>query len=157
FSQAVLQLMGRRRGLPGGRGRLEASHTSILRKLGRDQTSALEPSLSKSEPTSSAVLFGDRLMLRFFRRLEVGVDPELEIGRFLLDRRFPHTWPLAGALEYLTAEKETLTLAVLSAAVPNCRTAWEYTLDTLSRFYERVQTASGQERPSPLPQASLIK
>ena len=42
--------------------------------------------------------FGDRLVLKLFRRLEEGVNPELEVGRFLTERTsFRHSAPTAGA------------------------------------------------------------
>ena len=41
--------------------------------------------VSKAEQTNSSVIYGDRLMLKFFRKIEPGVNPELEIGRFLME------------------------------------------------------------------------
>ena len=53
------------------------------------------------EQSNSAVLFGDRLILKVFRRLEPGINPDFEIGRFLSEKtRFDRIPRTAGALEY---------------------------------------------------------
>ena len=57
-------------------------------------------------------LYGDRLILKLFRRLEEGVNPDLEIGRFLTERGFPNIPPVAGALEYRRTDASPATMAV---------------------------------------------
>ena len=52
------------------------------------------------EQSNSSIVFGDELILKVFRRLEPGVNPELELLRFLSEREFPHIAPLAGWYEY---------------------------------------------------------
>ena len=52
------------------------------------------------EQSNSSIVFGDELILKVFRRLEPGVNPELELLRFLSLRGFPHIAPLAGWYEY---------------------------------------------------------
>ena len=47
-----------------------------------------------------SVVFGDRIVMKMFRRVQEGVNPDLEIGRFLTEGGVPHTAPLLGALEY---------------------------------------------------------
>jgi maltose alpha-D-glucosyltransferase / alpha-amylase len=85
--------------------------------------------------------FGDRFVLKLFRRLEEGVNPDLEVGRFLTERTtFRHTPPVAGWLEVRNG-REPLTLGVLHGWVANEGNAWSYTLDILGRYFERVLTA----------------
>jgi maltose alpha-D-glucosyltransferase/alpha-amylase len=50
-----------------------------------------------------------------------------------------------------------MSLAVLSSFVPDCKDAWSYTLDTLGRFYERVQTLPPEHRQAPHTEGSLMK
>jgi maltose alpha-D-glucosyltransferase/alpha-amylase len=158
FCTALLELMSNRRTLPGRQGELVSMHTPVLRHLRREGGENLEPTVSKAEQSNSSVIYGDRLILKLFRHLDVGVNPDLEIGRFLMSREFPHTPPLAGALEYQTAGEEPATVAILSSFVPGCKSAWDYTIDTLSRFYERVQTLPSQKNQAPaLPSTSVVK
>ena len=157
FCRAILDLIANGRAVPGGQGKLEATHTAELRRLRRDSGLALEPSVSKAEQSNSSIIYGDKLILKFFRRLDAGVNPDLEIGRFLTARKFPYSPPLAGALEYVSTKDEPMTVAMLSSFVPGCKSAWDYALDTLGRFYERIQTlpAQGNQAPS-LPAVSVV-
>lgn len=82
------------------------------------------------------------MILKFFRRLDVGVNPELEIERLLAARQFPHSPALAGALEYHDCVGSNSTMAVLTSFIPGCHDAWEDTLSALTRFYEKVQKLS---------------
>jgi maltose alpha-D-glucosyltransferase/alpha-amylase len=149
FCRALLGLFWRGRTVAGRRGGLTATPTAVLRWLRREGAEALEPSPRPSGHHNAFVVYGERLILKWFRRLEAGTNPELDVGRFLTARRFPHTPALAGALEYRNAQDETFTVAVLSAFVPGCKNAWDDTLDTLSRFYERIQTLPEASRRAP--------
>ncbi len=158
FCRAILDIISTRRGLTGEKGKLTAMHTALLRKLRREGGLDLDPSVSKAEQSNSSVIYGDRLFLKFLRRLDFGVNPELEIGRYLSNQKFAGTAPLNGALEYETGKEEPITVAVLSSFVPGCKTAWDYTLDALGRFYERTQTLVAPKNVAPaVPNVPLVK
>jgi maltose alpha-D-glucosyltransferase/alpha-amylase len=98
------------------------------------------------------VRFGDRLIMKLFRKSEAGLNPDLEIGSFLTDQaEFPHAPPVAGGLEYRPRSGgEPLTLAIVQGFVPNDGDAWRYTLDSVARFFERVLTRPPAQRSAPL-------
>jgi maltose alpha-D-glucosyltransferase/alpha-amylase len=98
----------------------------------------LEPSIVQAEQSNTSVVFGDQLILKLFRRLQPGVNPDLEIGRFLTERGFEHMPRVAGAIEYLRGKEEPMTLAILQGFVPNEGDAWAYTLDVLSHCFENA-------------------
>jgi len=77
-------------------------------------------------------------VLKLFRRMEPTPNPEFEIGSILTRRGFTRTPPLAGAIEYLRPNLEPGTLAVLQTMVQHQGSGWEFTVDELRRFYERV-------------------
>lgn len=95
--------------------------------------------------SNCCVQLGQRMMLKMFRRIEEGQNPDLEIGQFLSSRgdfrRVPHA---AGGLEYSKSSSMPMTLALLQHYIPHQRTAWEYTLDEVQRYLEQVLTV-GQE------------
>jgi maltose alpha-D-glucosyltransferase/alpha-amylase len=140
FCRALLEFVHSHHGAEGREGELKATHATVLRGLISADELALEPAPSKAEQSNSSIVYGDRLFLKFFRKLEPGLNPELEIGRFLGAQKFAHVPPLAGALEYLSRTEGQFTIAVLSSFVPGCQDGWTFTQDALSRFYERVQT-----------------
>src|SRR5262249_7628629 len=90
------------------------------------------------DQSNSVAFLSDRLMLKLIRRIEPGPNPELELGRFLTERRFPRTPALLGALEYFRPSLEPGTLAVVQAVVKHQGSAWEYSIGDLHRYFERV-------------------
>ncbi len=156
FCSALLKIISNSGAADGKRGKLEGSPTSELEKILAENAS-LESSVGKAEQSNSSVLFGEKLMLKFFRRIEPGTNPDLEISRFLTARNFAHSPPLAGALEYHVGKNDLSTVAMLTAFVPKARDAWEYTLDALGKFYERTVTLPPDKRQPQLPSANIVK
>jgi maltose alpha-D-glucosyltransferase/alpha-amylase len=92
------------------------------------------------------VAFGDRLIMKHFRRLADGPNPEEEMTRFLTERaRFPHTPLLAGHLEYRRAGA-CATLAVVQEMVTGARDGWEWMCAALDAFYREVRRAAAPDR-----------
>jgi maltose alpha-D-glucosyltransferase/alpha-amylase len=134
-----LQAIGHRRRFKGSHGEIVASPTRAFRRIRGPETEHLESSLVRAEQSNTSVVYGDRLILKLFRKLDEGLNPDLEIGTFLTETaHFPHIPPVAGALEYRANHEEPITLAILQGFVPNQGDAWQYTMDSLGRFYERA-------------------
>ena len=86
------------------------------------------------EQSNTSVTFGDALIVKHFRRLVAGVNPELEISRYLTERAaFPHTPRLAGALEYLAPDGTLAAFAVAHELVADSRDGWRWLLERLPR------------------------
>jgi trehalose synthase-fused probable maltokinase len=83
------------------------------------------------EQSNSSVVFGESLILKAFRRVEPGVNPELELLRFLSSRGFAHIAPLAGWYE-VEARRLDATLGILQEYLKGARDGWELTLDGLA-------------------------
>ena len=82
-----------------------------------------------------------------------GINPELEIGRFLTDRTsFIHAAPMAGAIE-LTDGGAASTVAFLQGFVQNEGDAWQYALDAVRKSFERARRAG---RPGAAPRAERL-
>jgi maltose alpha-D-glucosyltransferase/alpha-amylase len=102
------------------------------------------------DQSNSVIFIGDQYVLKLFRHVEAGPNPEFEIGRFLAARGFTRVPALAGSLSYERQGLEPGTLAVLQAAVPNQGTGWDYSISDLRRYYERVAARIGRsEAPRP--------
>ncbi|MEO8745286.1 MAG: maltose alpha-D-glucosyltransferase [Candidatus Dormiibacterota bacterium] len=148
FAEAVLGAIARRRRATGDRGVAMGATTRAFARLRGPETIRLEAAISVAEQSNNSVVFGERLILKVFRRLEEGVNPELEVGRFLTEKtEFTHIAPLAGSLEYRRDRGEPVTLAVLQGYVPNQGDAWQYTLNTLAHFFNGPEIA-GAEPPA---------
>jgi maltose alpha-D-glucosyltransferase/alpha-amylase len=81
--------------------------------------------------------------LKFYRKLQSGLNPELEIGRYLTETvQFPHIVPVAGSIEYRNAEGTPVALALLQSFVTNQGDGWDYTVNYLNRFLQDRGTSA---------------
>jgi maltose alpha-D-glucosyltransferase / alpha-amylase len=142
--RALLDALARRRRMGGLAGKLVATPTPVFSRIRSEASDALggghgaEPSVLTAEQSNTSVAFGDRLLLKLFRRLEEGENPDLEMGRFLTERGFPNIPPVAGALEYVRGHRGPMTVGIFQGYVPNEGDAWQYTLDNLNAYVEDV-------------------
>jgi maltose alpha-D-glucosyltransferase/alpha-amylase len=107
-----------------------------------------EPQLEQQRNLS--VLYSDLFVLKLFRRLEPGSNPDVDVVRFLFERAgFMHVAPPTGFLEYQREGEEPMVAGVMHAYVQNQQDSWQYTLEELSRFFDRALS-----RKSPPPRIS---
>ncbi len=156
FAQALLDAIGRRRVLKGLAGDLVGLPARAYKRL--RGTDALEPVPLGAEQSNSSILFGDRLILKIFRRVDVGLNPDIEIGRFLSEARgFGHVPPVAGAIEYRPRQGGAMSVAILQGCVENEGDAWRFTLDSVEQYFEEVVTrTAGERNPPVLQDGSLV-
>jgi maltose alpha-D-glucosyltransferase/alpha-amylase len=155
FCTALLEMIWHRRKLKNHAGEIEAIREPALREI-VGEGALPKPASALNDQNNSCVVYGDKLILKFFRRLEPGANPEFETGRFLTDKNFPHAPKLAGGIEYSAGETR-ITLAVAHAFIPSAQNAWPYTLDALSRYFDRVITWVAQDRAAPAPAGDFFK
>jgi maltose alpha-D-glucosyltransferase / alpha-amylase len=152
FREMLLGAIARRRRFRGTAGELIGFHTRQFRRAWGGTHPNLESSVSTAEQSNSSIYYGDRFILKLFRKIEPGLNPDIEIGTYLTERGFPHTSPVTGFIEYRSDNSEPMQVAVLQAFVPNQGDAWNYTLDSLSRFFE---TALAGTAPQPVDRQPL--
>ena len=145
FCRNVVRAIGEGRSMPTERGTLRFTPTLAFRELAGEDLAGLGLGQLHTQATNTSVTLGERLFLKCYRRLRSGINPELEVGRFLTEvARFPNCVPVAGAVEYASGNGEPTTLALLQAYLPNQGDGWSYTLDYLERFLE-TQLGVGEE------------
>jgi maltose alpha-D-glucosyltransferase / alpha-amylase len=155
FALAVVRAMGEQKELSGPRGqaRFERSaafadvalpETPVVRRLGGEQS-------------NSSILIEEYGVLKLYRRLTPGVQPEVEMARFLTETaHFANSPPLLGACHVADEEGGSAALGVLFAAVRNQGSAWSQALNYLTRYLdEALLMAPHEARPSepPTPEA----
>jgi trehalose synthase-fused probable maltokinase len=88
------------------------------------------------EQSNTSLVFDDRLIFKVYRRLEAGINPELELLRFLTDRGFPNVPALAGWYAYVGTPMDA-TLGVLQHFVRGESDGWDFALESLGSDPER--------------------
>ncbi len=147
FTLSLLDAIERQDHFSSPSGEITAWRTHAFDDVVGD-TFNLEPSLMGAEQSNTSIKYGNRFILKLFRRLEEGTSPDLEVGRFLGKQGFTHTPALAGALEYLS-EGEPVTLAILQGFVRNFGDAWSLTLGELRDYYRRTASDSYDSAEAP--------
>jgi maltose alpha-D-glucosyltransferase/alpha-amylase len=142
YARALLGTMRRRRRLGGRSGTTIVGHTSGALATLDPADPDLTINVGGAEQSNTSILFGDRLVLKTFRRIDTGVNPELELGSFLTSRQFGGVPAVAGDLEYRApngiAAAPGAAIAVLHDFVPNEGDAYTYAVRALGRFFDEV-------------------
>jgi maltose alpha-D-glucosyltransferase / alpha-amylase len=156
FNVLLLNLIVRHRRLHGINGNILASSIPAVRHLYKGQAVPLEPTVIKAEQSNTSVVYGGQYILKVYRRSDEGVNPDLEIGRFLTETaKFANVPPVVGAIEYRRKGGAVMTLGILQQFVPNVGDAWSYTIDSLSHYFERALAQPEVEVPG-IPQPPML-
>ena len=147
FCRNLVKAIAEQRAVPTERGTIRFVPTQAFREIAGDDFAALTQGRLRTQSTNTSVTLGERLFLKCYRRIRPGVNPELEVGRFLTEvARFRNIVPVAGAVEYAASGGgEPATLALLQAYLPNQGDGWSYTLDYLERFLETQHGTATEE------------
>jgi maltose alpha-D-glucosyltransferase/alpha-amylase len=106
--------------------------------------------VGSAEQSNTSILYGDALILKLFRRLQPGENPDVEIGRFLTDvAHFRHIAPFLGEVAITHTTGDKTTVAMLQALLPNHGDGWEWFLNQLRLFFGEVSTRPAPPAPAP--------
>jgi maltose alpha-D-glucosyltransferase / alpha-amylase len=136
FRENLFRLMLDRQHASGKNGNLVGTVSSALvQNVGKIPSS----NVLTGEQSNSSMLFENKFFLKLYRKLENGVNPDVEITRFLTDRAsFANVPAFHGAVEYRRVKAEPTVVCLLQNAIASERDAWTLTLDSVGRYYERV-------------------
>jgi maltose alpha-D-glucosyltransferase/alpha-amylase len=157
FRESLFRLIQDRHRASGKSGELTGAANESL-------TENIRSVLPKSEvlgveQSNSSMLFEDKFFLKLYRKLEDGVNPDVEVTRFLTERSgFQNVPAFGGALEYRRAPQNEPTIVCLlqSAVAAECD-AWTLTLDAVGRYYERVLCRKGDLQNQTAPPGVLLE
>ncbi len=147
FRTELLDAILCERTIEGKNGRVQSSRTAALsEKCG--PFPQLTSFVSRAEQSNTSIIYGDRYILKLFRKLEAGVNPDAEIGKFLTERGFKNTPAVLGSFEYQPKQGGTpFGAGILQQFVANQGDAWKFTLDSLERFF--VEALGSKRNPQP--------
>jgi maltose alpha-D-glucosyltransferase/alpha-amylase len=131
---------------------LMADNTIVAGKSGRlvpAQSKGLHDLLAEGRPTSSKVLkveqsnssiiFGEQIYLKLFRKLDEGLNPDLEVTKQLSERcGFEHVPTYLGDVQYLSRGQEPAALVMAQGFTSNEQDGWSQTLAAVDRYFDRI-------------------
>jgi maltose alpha-D-glucosyltransferase/alpha-amylase len=120
-------------------GKLKFEAGKILMQLGLEKKD-IKSEVLKAEQSNTSVIYNDQFFFKIYRKLDVDINPDLELVRFLSDRTEFENSPRYGGgiqLEDLSSTSFTI-LGLLQNKIPNQGEAWEVMLSSVIHFYENA-------------------
>jgi maltose alpha-D-glucosyltransferase/alpha-amylase len=133
-----------------------AGHRSTAFEAARG-TDALPSRTGSAEQSNTSILYDQKLILKLFRRLQPGENPDTEIGRFLTEvAHFPRIAPFLGEIRggregNSNPASEHTTLAMLQGLIENEGDGWQFTMEELARYYEGAVASATPENTGSQP------
>ncbi|MEM7709976.1 MAG: putative maltokinase, partial [Pseudomonadota bacterium] len=141
MARALLAAMRDGAEIEGEGGRLVFDGTDLP-----DDETAGEPRLLGAEQSNASVAFSDKLVLKLYRRVREGVQPDIEVARFLTEKTdFDATPRLMGTIAWREADGTETVLAAASEFVPNQGDAWSFVTEGLDREMEAREIGNATE------------
>ncbi|QZZ22978.1 maltose alpha-D-glucosyltransferase [Leptothermofonsia sichuanensis E412] len=165
FLVAILEATAHNQTYRGLSGELTVTATELFEPLSGGNLQ-VEPSPVTGRHSNTSIVYCDatrsgtspQLILKLFRKAETGINPDLEIRRFL-DRqhRFEHITSIAGYLEYHPSQAASITVGILQQYIADARNTWDYTLDSLRDYFEHVAMQPAEVAEVPVPSMPLLE
>jgi maltose alpha-D-glucosyltransferase/alpha-amylase len=151
FHQILLDKIIERKSIKGEKGEFVFIPGKRMRQFLDPKALPLRSSVLKAEQSNTSIHYEKTFILKFFRRLENGVNPDVEIEKFLTEKaQFTQIPPYVGTIEYNRQGLEPVSVALLQGFVPNEGDAWGFTLNHVGQYFERIlarRSEWGQEIP----------
>ena len=146
--RAIVRLVAEGASIPARAGRFRFTATPALAELLPPPTRApgdLEERRLRVEQTNTSIVLSERLILKVYRLLEAGENPDLEVSAFLTEVGFVATPALAGAAHFVPADDAVpCAAAMLQAFVPSRGDAWAHMLGCLATDLATATEAAAQ-------------
>ena len=114
--------------------------THELKTLLDDKDLEAENKLIESRNRHVVIQYGNKIIVKLYRKIDRGTDRDVELCRFLWEKKgFRYVPKYLGSIEYSRHGDIKRTLAMVQEFVPNYGDTWQYMSDALNRFYERVE------------------
>jgi maltose alpha-D-glucosyltransferase / alpha-amylase len=138
FQRVLLDLISESRTLQGRAGRLVATKSAHLAETLKDGPPQQSKFL-KVEQSNSSITFDDKIYLKLFRKLEEGLNPDLEVTKQLTEKcAFEYVPTYLGDIQYVATGQEAASLVMIQSFTPNEQDVWTQTLGAVSRYFDRV-------------------
>jgi len=155
FARALLESVEQRQEVRMRRGAVQAVQTSRFGQIRGE--GALEIRRLSGEQSNTSLIYGDRLILKLFRRLQPGINPDYEVGRQLTERiGYPRVPAVTGAFEHRMTAELPMTVALMQQLVESQADGWRHATDEVGRFFEEVEGKAAPRLTQPATASDLL-
>jgi maltose alpha-D-glucosyltransferase/alpha-amylase len=144
----LLELICDARTLAGRSGKLVSTRSAHLAETLKDGPPQQSKFL-KVEQSNSSVIYDDKIYLKLFRKLEEGLNPDLELTKQLSENcGFVYVPTYLGDIQYVAPGQEPASLVMIQSFTSNEQDGWTQTLSAVSRYFDRA-LEDPQIKPAP--------
>jgi maltose alpha-D-glucosyltransferase/alpha-amylase len=138
FHRALLKSIVSGGSVSGRGGQLSPSRSKRLLEMAEHGLSEVSKAL-KVEQSNSSIIYGEQIYLKLFRKLDEGLNPDLEVTKQLSERcGFAHVPSYLGDMQYIARGQDPAALAMAQAFTSNEQEGWTQTLAAVDRYFDRV-------------------
>ncbi|MGD8922735.1 MAG: maltose alpha-D-glucosyltransferase, partial [Candidatus Zixiibacteriota bacterium] len=158
FQKALLSTITHHKKIKGHSGDFIVHSRKGLKRFMREREEGMKSWPMKVEQSNTSIVYDRELILKLYRHVDEGINPEYDISRYLTEKlHFSYTPGFAGAIEYRERGGEARTVAILQRFIENEGDAWAYTTNVVSGFYDRVLEKDYDCRPEELEHPSILE
>ncbi|PKP12240.1 MAG: trehalose synthase [Bacteroidetes bacterium HGW-Bacteroidetes-3] len=93
------------------------------------------------EQSNTSLIFNDKYVLKFFRKIFANSNPDYEMNRFLTEKKnFKNTPKYLGSINIIGQENEVITIALMQELIPNQGNAWDYFLKEIDKVFMTLES-----------------
>jgi maltose alpha-D-glucosyltransferase / alpha-amylase len=159
FRLALFRQIASGEPVPALQGSYTFGHTQVLADFARGSSSypALASRRLRAEQSNTSVIYGNAFILKGYRRLQNGPNPDLEVPLFITTNSGFTSIPLvAGYVEYRGKDGFQASVCSMQDFISNQGDGWQYTLGHLAEFYQRI-SESAADTPSATARRDTVK
>lgn len=139
FRGELFRVFLERKRIRASSGAIEICRSRGLRKQTEGFSTPPSSRVLAAEQSNTSILYEDQLFLKLFRKIEEGLNPDIELTRYLSEeRRFAGVPSYGGAIDYYDHDNARSSVGLLIDFVPNQGDSWGYTRDAIDRFFDAI-------------------
>lgn len=138
FREKLLRSLLKKGDVSGMYGRLKLEPTSPLKHWIQECKGSMHSEVIRAEQSNSSLIYENQIILKLYRKLDEGLNPDLELSRYLTENcHFPYCPKYLGAIEELR-DCKPYVICTLQQYIPQGEDTWKYTIDSLKQFFKRA-------------------
>jgi maltose alpha-D-glucosyltransferase / alpha-amylase len=137
FQQAVFSKMAANQSISLKNSVIEFSGNKVLKKYAQEHEKVV-PKVISGEQSNTSIIYDNHFFVKFFRKVDSAINPDLEITQFLSEEaKFKNVPAFIGSIEW-QYDNGGMVLAMMQEMIESSSDAWTYMLDRLDDFNERI-------------------
>jgi maltose alpha-D-glucosyltransferase / alpha-amylase len=137
FQHVLFTLMAESENIQLERSEIKFYGRDALKKL-LDGSTEVPSKIHPGEQSNTAIAYGNCFFLQMYRKIDRGINPDVEITRYLTEvANFKHIPPFIGAIEW-TSPKESVVLGIMQTLIENHGDGYSFMRERINNYIERI-------------------